>query len=573
MVARLIPSFIRTSGALYLICLLIGVLTGLGSLIFATLLEKGEGILLHSLVQFQHERPFDFSTLLDIRILGLLLAGALVNGIIIRFFAGEVRGSGIDFIIDRFHNHEGRMRGRVATYKSIATIASLSTGASAGKEGPAAQIGAGIGSLVANRIQIGPRARRTMLLAGAAGGLGAVFHAPLAGALTAVEMLYREDVESDSLVPCIISSVSAYLVYTMIRGTGPIYPSTDLSFRALDLPFFAILGLLCFVCGFVFVRTYEFISHSFTRSRIPLLLQPILGAILVFAVAAGFPQVLGSGAETLRGLLAQPSFPATFTLCAWFLMLGFAKMIASSLTVGSGNSGGLFGPSLLMGAYLGLAVGTAAHLFLPGQTASLHSYALVGMGAFYSGIASAPIAGMLMVCEMTGSYRLLPGLILVTTLALVLSQKWSIYKSQLHNRFQSPAHDWDIKMDFLERARLGESKIEIRRHAMVKVDATLATLRKLAARVHASDFVVFDKEHYSGMISLKQYQGRQNSRIRPDLTVPAVSPRDTLARALRIMSDRELDKVAVVDEGRILGYVRQRDVVGFYFSSVRGGTS
>ncbi|MBL8021058.1 MAG: chloride channel protein [Leptospirales bacterium] len=568
---------IKSSNAVYLVSVLIGAVTGLGAVAFSKLLKIAESAYYGDYISSHLQTSFlSWDPHLDPVLLVLLILGGLLNGCIAYFYCAEIRGSGVDYVIERFHNHEGRMRGRIAIYKSIATVFTLGTGGSAGKEGPVAQIGAGFAAMVANRIQIGPKARRTLLLTGAAAGLGAIFHAPLAGALTATEMLYREDLEADALVPCIIASIVSYLIYTFFMGSGPLYAAEHLLFNLHDVPAYFVLGLLCFLAGFLFVRTYETIHQRFGTLPIHPIVKPVLGALLVFAIASICPRVTGSSSEVLQTMLDreiafQGAVPMKIFL--FFGAIALLKILATSFTVGSGSAGGLYGPSLLIGASLGLATAALQKMILPDMPLSYISFALVGMGAFYSGVASAPIAAMVFVCELVGSYVLLPPLIIVSTIALVLSHRWTIYPHQLPNRFQSPAHSWDMRTDLLERVKLGESKIPIRNHTVVTPRITLKHLRKLAARLHATDFAVKRGHEFFGMISLQHVDTHRHPEKNTitrytDTSVDPLTPDDNLSRALKFMLERELDKVPIVEgvqNNKLLGYIRYRDILDYYF--------
>lgn len=566
---------IRGPATMYAASAVIGLVSGLGATLFSKTLHLAEGIFYadyigdHLATSFLNW-PREFNGML----LFALVIGGLVNGLIAHFFCPEIRGSGVDYLIARFHRHEGRMRGRVAIFKSIATVFTLAGGGSAGKEGPAAQIGAGFSAFFANRLNIGARARRTLLLAGAAAGLGAIFHAPLAGALTAVEMIYKEDLESDAIVPCIIASIVSYLVSVTFSGAGPLYAASDLHFQVTDVPAYIVLGFVCFLAGFVFVRVYGAVFSAFTRLPVHPILKPLIGAIFVFAIALVVPRVTGSSSEVLQTMFnreAKYESADPLNVLVFFSLLTLSKILATSFTVGSGSAGGLYGPSLLIGASLGLSVAALQRIFIPGLEVSYVSFALVGMGAFYSGIASAPIAAIIFVCELVGNYVLLPPLMIVSIITLVLSHRWSIYSNQVTNRFESPAHHWDMRTDLLEKITIESSGISLRRLAVVPHTITLKKLKETAASIHATDFVVSDSNQYFGMVSLKHpLAGRPGEQVSAyvDTRIVPLHSTSSLATALKLMVEAELDKVAVVSPQGLLGYVRYKDIIDYYFKHI-----
>ncbi|MFP6655521.1 MAG: chloride channel protein, partial [Myxococcota bacterium] len=239
---------------IYFYSIVIGVLSGLGALAFNELLHAATEVTMHGWARVMLPEPMGEQSGLPMPsgpprrwVLFLLpVAGGLISGLIVKTFAPEAEGTGTDGYIDAFHNKAGSMRRRVPWIKSLATLSTLASGGSAGKEGPIAQIGAGIGSALGRSLKMGARARRTMMVAGAAGGLGAIFRAPLGGALTAVEVLYKEDIETDALTPAIISSVTAYTVFCSVKGFDHVFAYMGESFHTpIQLLFYVVLGLVC----------------------------------------------------------------------------------------------------------------------------------------------------------------------------------------------------------------------------------------------------------------------------------------------------------------------------------------
>ncbi|PJZ71170.1 chloride channel protein [Leptospira perolatii] len=612
--------------SLYFYCLITGIVSGFGAYAFSRLLAWGEFFALetfaglslsHPTGEYSVEAHPDASLTLGPWVLLFLpILGGLITGLLVQRFSPESSGTGTDAMIEAFHNKEGIMNPKVSLIKSIATVFTLSTGGSGGKEGPISQIGAGFGSLIATILKAGARARRTLLLAGTAGGLGAIFHAPLGGALTSVEMIYREDIESDSLLPCIISSVTAYLTYSWLNGFGAIYRVPELGFENYpELIFYFLLGILCFWTASLFIRTFRFIQDISAKIKLPKWMIPALGGIPVGIIGFFVPEVIGTGAGFLQDALDGRSvfdsyifssletfgiekFPSSigiqedevlntsgfqesfafnrnFFLILFFLSFAFLKIVTTSFTVGSGGSAGMFGPSLFIGGMLGGAVGTLAQAVLT-EHVYLSSFILVGMGTFYAGIASAPIAGMVMICEIIGSYSLLPPLMIVSIISFVLSHRLSLYRSQKENRFQSPAHHWDMNRDVLEEITVGSITNRLRNIAVVRTGVLLSDLEREGIRIQASEFVVLDeKDNYLGIVSLRKIRHLPESLQFADRliivgdvvdpTIPSVSLDWTLASVLRCLLERDLDKIAVVQENKYLGYLRYADLMKEYF--------
>ncbi len=380
-----------------------------------------------------------------------------VGGLIVGLFihkvakAPETAGQGTDRMIYSFHHQGGNVRARVAPVKFLASIVTLSTGGSAGYEGPISQIGSSIASTICKFFKMPRMMRGQFLLAGTAAGLGAIFKAPLAGALTSVEMLYREDFESNAFATSIISSVVSFAVYVTFVGTSPliggvpVFPFTG----GVDLFACALLGILCFPFSYLYVRCYYASERRFNKWAVPAWIKPAVGGAFISLLVLAFPEVSGGGFEFIDNLMAG-LVPHTLGGVLLLLGIAIAKIVATALTVGSGGSGGVFGPSLFIGGVVGAMFAGICELVLPGFIRMPEMFILVGMASFFAGATKAPIAGVVMVCEMTGSYSLLPGLLIAAVMHMAFSRNWSIYKSQVLNKFASPAHRRDMDREIIQ---------------------------------------------------------------------------------------------------------------------------
>ena len=380
-----------------------------------------------------------------------------VGGLIVGLFihkvakAPETAGQGTDRMIYSFHHQGGNVRARVAPVKFLASIVTLSTGGSAGYEGPISQIGSSIASTICKFFKMPRMMRGQFLLAGTAAGLGAIFKAPLAGALTSVEMLYREDFESNAFATSIISSVVSFAVYVTFVGTSPliggvpVFPFTG----GVELFACALLGILCFPFSYLYVRCYYASERRFNKWAVPAWIKPAVGGAFISLLVLAFPEVSGGGFEFIDNLMAG-LVPHTLGGVLLLLGIAIAKIVATALTVGSGGSGGVFGPSLFIGGVVGAMFAGICELVLPGFIRMPEMFILVGMASFFAGATKAPIAGVVMVCEMTGSYSLLPGLLIAAVMHMAFSRNWSIYKSQVLNKFASPAHRRDMDREIIQ---------------------------------------------------------------------------------------------------------------------------
>lgn len=511
------------------------------------------------------------------------LLGGFLSAIVTTFFCPEAKGGGTDAIIDSFHSKNGRIEKRVPFFKSLATIFTVGFGGSAGKEGPIMQIGAGIGSFVGSRVQAGDRARRSLMLAGVAAGLSTVFRAPFGGALTAVEVVYREDIESDSLLPALLSAVSAYMVIRGFHADASVFSVPPVRLEHFhELVMYVGLGFLSVGVGFLFTGYYRLVQRMFEHWNVHPLMKPTLGGLVVGLVALLFPASIGDGLgvlqQTILGHRPPEAVDGGFRLAGFFLYIALLKIGTTSFTVGSGGSGGVFTPALFIGGMLGGAMGVFMQTLFPDLHISVVSFIMVGMGGFFIGVAHAPMAGMVMVCDMVGNYTLLPALMIVAVTSSLFSRS-SIYKGQVENRFQSPAHYWDMNLNVLSRMFVGSYLDQLRRIAVVEPHKLVSDLEKRALDLKATDFIVIHTEGtYLGICSLRHFHHTaETDHLRNLLTagdvardIRCLGPDHSFSDALKVMMENEVDKVAVADaEGQVLGYLRFIDIMKLYYQKVR----
>lgn len=364
--------------------------------------------------------------------------GGLIVGLLVEGYAPEAEGHGTDAVVRAFHRADGVIRARVPPIKLLASAITIGSGGSAGREGPIALVAAGVGSWYATLTKREGRDRRLLMLAGMAAGLSAIFRSPIGTALMAIEVLYADmEFEAGALLYALLASIVAYALNGFFDGWEPLFqlpgPIGHLP-SALDYGWYVALGVLAGITATIVPLIFYRTRDLFRASAIPAMLRPAAGGLAVGLMGMAVPQVLGGGYGWMQ--LAINGRLALGTM----LLLVLVKWVATSLTVASGGSGGVFAPSLYVGAMLG-----GAWAAIVGQPPA--PFIIVGMAAVFSGAAHVPIATLMMVTEMTGGYTLLVPAALAVVISYLVQRRLSdrlryrsLYEAQVASRADSPAH-------------------------------------------------------------------------------------------------------------------------------------
>ncbi len=568
---------------------LVGLVAGCGAILFQYLCQAGTHVFLDRLAGLRMEGPAGEVALIApgdtpfrpwmIPIVAGL--GGLVTGWLVRRFAPEAGGHGTDEAIDAFHRRGGHIRGRVPIVKTIASAITLGSGGSGGREGPIAQIGAGFGSFLATKLGLGERDRRVLLAAGVGAGVGSIFRAPLAGALFASEVLYADpEFEPDAIIPAAISTIVAYCVFSLKFGFGSLFDTPRFTFHSVEelLPY-SILALVVALAAGLFVKLFYGVHGLFARLRMPAVLKPALGGVLTGCLALLLHSllrdvraldVLSFGYATIQHAM-RGELPLMLLLA-----VAFGKMLTTSCSIGSGGSGGVFGPSMVIGGALGGAVGLLAQQWLPGVVTQPGAFVVVGMAGFFSAAANTPISTLVMVSEMTGNYQLLLPALWVCALAYLFGRRWSLYRHQVASRLDSPAHRGAILGGILRALRVRDV-IGGRKLHTLRQDALLPDVIQTCMTSSQHCFPVVDRGgRMTGVVTLAQVRqfldegGDGVPAIAHDLaSLPAatLSPDDDLDRALQRLMALEVEDLPVVDthgDGKVLGILSRRDIIAAY---------
>lgn len=371
--------------------------------------------------------------------------GALIGGVLSYRFAPETRGGGADGIIAAYHT-DGAVRRRVAIVKGLSSIFCLGFGGSGGREGPIMQVGGAIGSLVGRLLKLDARAQRVLLVAGIAAGVAAIFRTPLGAALLAVEVLNRDSFESEALVPSVIASVVSYSIFISLYGESTLFAhAARYPFVPGHLPLYIVMAWLLSIAAIALLWLFRHVSSLLARVAAPEWFKPALGGLLLGVTTVPLllhvgPMIGGAGrgigilgggyGAAQLAITGAPWFASGWLAVELLCFLSLLKVIATAFTVGSGGSAGVFGPFLSVGAMLGGAFGRAAELILDDPSIIPGSFALVGMAAFWGGLAHCPLAALVLVCELAGSYDLLVPLMSASAVAFVALRGHSLYSTQ-----------------------------------------------------------------------------------------------------------------------------------------------
>lgn len=461
-------------------------------------------------------------------LLPLVTGGAgLVGGFLIWKFAPETAGIGTNAAIRAFHNGEP-VKFRTSIFKLVTSAITIGGGMTSGREGPIAQIGASTGSAIAKLLKLSARERNIALAAGLGAGIAAIFKAPLAGAIIGAEIFYKEDFEVEALVPGLIASVVGYTIVGAVMGFQPIFnpPPEMMQFtNPLSLLLFAFLGVGCGLLARTMFGIYFRVERFF--KRFPLWQATAIGGFCTGLVGLVIPSVIGTGYGW--GQFAIGKNIALLTIphgqeMGFFLILSlatFAEIIGASLTLGSGNSGGIFGPSVVTGGMFGGAFGCLASHFFPNVEPYPGNFAIVGMVAFFAAAAKAPISTIIMISEMTGGYGLLAPAMFAVVTAFILSGKKTIFPAQVRARTDSPFHADEFEPIVLRRVKTSDVMAYL--PMFVSSQATVSDALALMGDYGLSGLPVVEEHKLCGRITL------QSSTRIPEAKRPTTNVKEVMS--------------------------------------------
>jgi len=565
---------------------LIGIIAGLGSIVFQYLCQLGLHYFMDFMAGYRPPPPAGEHHLLQptstpfnrLILLFLPALGGLLSGWLVYTYAPEAEGHGTDAAIDAYHRKGGFIRGRVPIIKTIASALTLTTGGSGGREGPIAQIGAGFGSFLATALKLSDRERRIMMAAGIGAGVGSIFRAPLAGALFAAEVLYRDpEFESEVIIPAGISSVVAYCLFCLVFGWGSLFESPDFLFRnPLELGPYLVLSLVLVATGVLYVKSFYGLMGIFKSIKMPNHLKPALGGLCTGIIGFFLPQTLAFGYG-----FAQKALENELTI-PFLFFLAIGKIFTTSFSIGSGGSGGVFGPSIVIGGAMGGVVGKIFHQIMPGVVTEPGAFVVVGMAGFFTAVSNTPISTIIFVSEMTDSYQLLLPSLLVCSVSYLGARKWTIYEKQVKSKIDSPAHAGDFFVDILQAIRVKNLMHLVKKVEVIPQNMTFRDFRKFFSETKQHYFPVVDQfDRLAGIFSSTDIRSVLFSKGIGQLVVMndiatfdiiLTTPSEDLNAVLQKFTIKNIDSLPVVkddDHGIMIGMLNRREVIAYYNEQVQ----
>lgn len=561
---------ISDSGILIGTAFLVGIGSGFGAVLFTYLVESVQKIAFEDTVQLlQSIHPW--------HLVIIPMIGAIITGPIIYLFAREAKGHGVPEVMLAVALRGGKIKPQVGIVKAITSAICIGTGGSVGSEGPIAQIGSSLGSTIGQFLKLNEERTKTLVACGAAGGIAAIFNAPIAGAIFAMEVILNR-ISSVYFAAVVISAVIADSIAHFFMGDFRTFMVPQYFLKSpWELLLYTLLAIIAAFASVGFSRLLYIVEDLFDDIKIPAWIKPTIGALLlgvlgIFTIKTpeGFPRIFGVGYESMT-----PALFGEFTLKAAFLLFGL-KLLATLFTLGSGNSGGIFAPSLFMGSMLGTGFGSWATTVFPNITTGAGAYALVGMASFFSGATHAPMTAILILFEMTNNYQLILPLMLASVLSTIISRilsKDSIYTLKLTRRGIKLSQTQDV--DVMQGISVGEvMSTDI---LTIKSNQTLEDLEMLFSKTHLTGLPITD--FYGNLVGVVTMNDLRDARLKDapgstELSEIAsmgdllfVHPGEPMWQAIFRMSTHNISLLPVVDAvdpKKLLGMIYRQDVIKAY---------
>jgi len=551
---------------LTLLAVLIGLLGGLASVLFKIMIRFFQDLFWRApnIITAVSSQPWYLTILIP-------AAGGLIIGPIIYYGAREAKGHGVPEVMESLIFRGGRIRNQVVAIKALASSICIGAGGSVGREGPIVQISSSAASTLGKLFRIKERGMRTLVAAGAAAGIGGTFNAPIAGALFAVEILLGE-FGVFSFSPIIIASVISTLTSRFIIGDFSAFTVPKYTLISVwEIGPYILLGIISGLVAIVFIKSLYFFEDRFDSIRIHPLMKPALGGLLIGAIGLGLPHIFGVGYDSIDATLQNQ-------LGLWLaLLLVLAKILGTSLTLGSGGSGGIFAPSLFMGAMTGNFIGSIFHHYFPSSISSPGAFSLVGMGAVVAAATHAPITAIVIIFELTGDYKIILPLMLSSIIASFMAvgiHKESIYTMKLKRRgiLLKEGREVNILRSLKAKDFISHDYVKF-----LNTERVGNIIDQALGGVHHAFQIVDAENNYLGCFSLNQLKKVVLQKelldsliIAEDLAVPGIYLRyeDNLEQAMEIFGREDVAEIPLLREKKFSGVVKRKDVIEAYNNEI-----
>lgn len=571
---------------------LVGVSAGVGSLLLYNGIILVGHFMLYGIAGFVPPLPvgeggastYSFGSYRRLLIPISTTLGGFISGYLVYKLTPGSEGLGINAAINAFHNLSVRIKNRTPAVKLAASAVSIGSGGSAGRDGPVALISAVFGSFLSDVFKLEDHDRRIVIASAIGAGIGSIFMAPIGGAILSTEILYRRDFEVEALIPATVASVVGYAIFGYQFHYVPLFAASASLFLFVSpasLLLYALAGLLAGLGAKFYIRIFDLMHLAFMKLRsVPAYVRPAIGGLFVGLIGIFYPQVLGLGYGWVQLILAGNLLLPISIL----LILFFAKIIATSLTIGSGGAGGAFAPSIVTGAFLGTALGDIMHPFFP--YVSVAEVTVVTMLSFFAGASKTPVSMLIIGTEMVGGLDMfLPLMVSITIAFFVTGNKYAVYDAQVLDRLHSPAHMLDYRDDIMDQIKVREAmNVD---HAEIGPDSTVFdTFFMLRAR-KLKGAIVSDEGKPTGYVTvdmlrphLKEEDMSASRFMKP--SPPVVSEDSTVRDAIHhLPEDSEMTVVVTDSSGAIVGSIGFNEIADAYekhfrefkISEMRGAVS
>ena len=557
-----LPKYARKWILLDILGCVVGILGGLGAVFFRLMISLNRIFFFDVVLR-------SFPLHLDGVNLGVILLpalGGLIIGPIIMKLAPETKGHGVPEVMEAATLRGGRIRKRVAFLKVIVSSITIGSGGSAGREGPIAQIGATLGSTMGQLFKLDTRSMKLLVVCGLAAGIAGTFNAPLGGALFGMEVLYR-GIGLFNAMPVILSSVIGATVASVFLGRKPAFnPEGLTTWTPQELPLYLLLGVVFGIISIIWVKVFYAVEDFFERLNISPHLKPAIGGLIVGLMGVFYAEygIMGVGYEGINLLLA-----GKLTL-TFLILLGILKILATSFTIGSGGSGGIFAPSLYIGAMFGGALGILFNTLFPSIVTQPTTYALAGMAALFAGAAQAPINVIIMIPEMSGTFTLIPPIMASSTMSFFIA--WLILRGSSIYTIKLERRGIKLRMGrsfILDSIRVEE--VMNRNIITLSPDMPVLALETLFEEYHHTGYPVVEDGKLIGIVTISDVQ-KVPPEKRKDLKIRDIAsrklivtyPDETVHQALDKMYVKDIGRLPVVDRSdptKIIGIISKHDIL------------